>query len=398
MSDNVVQFPSGASGNEPPQKKPRKLPTAQQIWRLIGIVIFVLILVALYLFRDSLNFDQMGRSFANWNAQAEDNYGAHDFGTYSTNRYGLYDGGLAISGISGLELYDKDSDLAEKFGNSMGNPALNLGNKSILAYDIGGSNLVVASETMEELLTLSCDGQILDGDLSAKDALVYSVAGSGSKTVITVCNDKLEEIYKWYSATQYMPLCTVNSDGSAMAATSMGQTSGQFQSYLYFFDTSMAEVASTANLGNQSIFDIEFLSDSQIVAIGEDSAQFFSHEGELMGLYDYSGKTLDQFLYWDDGEVTLSLQSDVEGNLNHLITLSADGELVAEATVDGVVVNISAAGSYLAVLTTEKLEILRNDLTDYSIKDNVIGTTVALMQSDGSCILIGGGTAQLFLP
>lgn len=402
MSDNVVQFPNGGKSKEPAPKAqgkdPKKKPTIQQVWRLFGILIFVLLLLAGYLFRDYLNFDQLSRSFANWNAQAEDNYGAHSFGTYSSNRYSLYNGGLAISAISGLELYDEDSDLTEKFGASMSLPALNMGNKAILAYDIGGTNLVVANQNMEELLLLSLDGSILDGDLSSKDALVYAATTSGNKTVIIVCNDNMDEIYKWYSSTQYMPLCTVNSDGSMMAATAMSQSGGMFQTDAYLFDTSVAEVGTITSLGNQTIFDLEFLSDSRLVAIGGDSALFLDDAGNLLETHSYEGDSLEQFFYWDNGDVTLVLQNYAEGNANRLVTLDSAGNVIADTTVEGVVVNISCAGNYLAVLTTEKLQILRNDLTFYSEKSNVIGTTVALMQSDGSCILIGGGTAELFLP
>ncbi|MFI3313584.1 MAG: DUF5711 family protein [Eubacteriales bacterium] len=399
MSDNVVQFPNGAPRKNRPEKpsQPKKsiLPL---IWRLVGIVLFVLVAVGIYVYRDELNIDQLSRSFANLNAQAEDNFGAHNFGTHSTNRYTLYEGGLAVASVSGLELYDESSDLSEKIGNSMNNPAIYRGNKAVLAYDISGTNLAVADFNMEALAVLQIDGQILDADLSTKDSLVYSYANDANKTVITVCNDKMEEYFKWYSATRYMPLCTINEDGSLLAATALGQSGGVFQTDLCLFDTSSEDAVTTVALGNQTYFDLEFLKSGTIVAIGEDSAQFLDETGTTITTYDYVANELNQVSYWDSGDVTLCLQNYGEGNVNQLVTLNGNGDVVAETTVDGVVVNISNAGHYLAVLTTEWLWIFRDDLTVYGQTNQVIGTSAALMESDGSCILIGGGVAELFMP
>ena len=60
--------------------------------------------------------------------------------------------------------------------------------------------------------------------------------------------------------------------------------------------------------------------------------------------------------------------------------------------------DVSAAGSYLAVLTSSELTIYKSDLTVYASASNSWGARRVLMRADGSALLVTAESASLYLP
>ena len=62
------------------------------------------------------------------------------------------------------------------------------------------------------------------------------------------------------------------------------------------------------------------------------------------------------------------------------------------------VVDISAAGRYVAALYTDRLVVYNLALGVYASLSGTENIQNVLMRPDGSALLLGGSSAQLFLP
>lgn len=86
------------------------------------------------------------------------------------------------------------------------------------------------------------------------------------------------------------------------------------------------------------------------------------------------------------------------GNHCKVITVDQAGTELGSVAFDAQILDFSAAGSYLAVLTAEKLSIYTSTMQPYFEQTNSQSATNVLMRADGSAILLGGGRGETVLP
>ena len=207
---------------------------------------------------------------------------------------------------------------------------------------------------------------------------------------------RVVDVYK--RQTQYMPVCAISSGGAYLAAVALGQNNGAFESTATIFKTDETEVYSTLSLGNQLILDLKYLTQRELCAIGESNIQFFSVDGQLTGAYDLKDQYLKGYDMGANGFILLCVNQYRAGNRYSVVTIDTNGNEIANRYIGKEILDISACGNYVAVLTSEEVTIYNKSLEVYQAKENTDAASKVLMRSDGSAILIGGGKAKLYLP
>ena len=183
-----------------------------------------------------------------------------------------------------------------------------------------------------------------------------------------------------------------------MAAIGLGQSDGVFESSLLFFRTDAEELQTTVSLGSDLIYDVMFLDGNTVCAVGETGVQYVSMKGELLGMCSYEDRYLKDFDAGGDGFLTLSVNMYRAGNRYSLLTIDKQGQKIAELNIGQEILDLSACGRYLAVLTTEGLTIYTQDLTVYAETVETGNATAVVMRKDGSVLLLGGGQGRLYIP
>ena len=86
------------------------------------------------------------------------------------------------------------------------------------------------------------------------------------------------------------------------------------------------------------------------------------------------------------------------GSQARLVTVDDDGTVLGEVEVDHEVLNVSVAGKYVAVLYSDELVIYDKQLQPCARLTEVSAAKLVLMRQDGSAVLVGSGSASLYLP
>ena len=86
------------------------------------------------------------------------------------------------------------------------------------------------------------------------------------------------------------------------------------------------------------------------------------------------------------------------GTQNRLGTVGADGQELASQELDAEVTSLSAAGRYVALLTTDHVSIYDKQLMPVAALGEVSQAREVLMRGDGSAVLAGSTSASLYLP
>ena len=86
------------------------------------------------------------------------------------------------------------------------------------------------------------------------------------------------------------------------------------------------------------------------------------------------------------------------GNRYTVTTVGLDGSELGRLSANEQILDLSAAGKYLAILTSSTLSIYDQTLKEYDVSDNTTGATSVVMRADGTAILLANGHGTLYVP
>ena len=216
--------------------------------------------------------------------------------------------------------------------------------------------------------------------------------------MLYVYNSQQALIYRWLSSSQYFMRCTVSSGAKYAAAAALGQEDGMFQSSVVLFRTDSEEILRTIPIGNALIYDLHFLPGNTLCVLCEDALYFYDLDGQCLGSYAFEDAYLKDYTLDGNGFVTLVMNLYKAGNGYTALTVGYDGTVLGTLPISEQILDISASGKYLALLTSGTLSIYDQNLTEYDVSDNTTGASSAVMREDGSAILLANGHGTLYVP
>ena len=312
----------------------------------------------------------------------------------SANRYESFRSGLAIASTDGLQCFDADGAQIALVQSQFDTPALLCGDGIALGYGVGGSTVCTAHYSKGEQLNLTIPGTLIDADLSADGYICCASDQSGYKTVLNVLDPSGVQIYSWFSSTHFFSQCAVSSHGSAICAVALGVDNGRFASSAVSFATDRSEPVAEFSLGSDLIYDLAFVGDRTLCAVGETALRFFDIDGSRSAQYSYEGGELLRYDLGGDGFTAVVCNMNQAGSRYRISTVSAGGTELASLSLDETVQDISANGQYLAVLTASGLRVYDSRLRLCLREDDVGFATRVCVQRDGAALLIDGSTAR----
>lgn len=374
-------------------------------WSLIKriLVFFLLVLlvaggVAAYVFRDALNLDALQRYVRYLNVSEDSKTGRFVYDESNSNQYANLTGGLAVASITGLSLYDKDGAESAAIQASMSVPVLQTGNTLALSYDAGGYALEAAGQKRGAVLHVQSQKPILDADIAGDDSICYLSSESGYKSVLFVYNDEQALIYRWLSASQYFMRCAVSDGADYVAAAVLGQEDGMFQTSVALYRTDAEEVYRTIPIGNTLIYDLRFVSKDCLCVLSEHCLYFYDLEGQQQGSFSFGDSYLKDYTFDGSGFLTLVMNLYQAGNQYTVVTVDYAGNELGRVSPGEQILDVTAAGKYLAILTSNQLSIYDHTLKEYDVSDNTVSATNVVIRDDGSAIMLANGHGTLYVP
>ena len=186
-------------------------------------------------------------------------------------------------------------------------------------------------------------------------------------------------------------------DGGTVAAVTMGQEGTAFESQLQLYRVGQEEPLAALSLGNTTVLDMAH-SGQVVRALGEGSLSLAGADGGGVTSYSFADRFLKGYDLGGEDFSLVLLGRYRAGAANELLVIGDDGLLVSRLEPEGQVLDLSAAGRYFAVLTSQRLDVYTRDLTLYASLDNVQGARSVQLRDDGSALLSDGESAWLYLP
>lgn len=393
----IYEFQSGDVQEEQPRRVQPKKKRHRWLFLTLSVVL-VLSVVAVALLWDANSFDGLRRSIIYARAEKDETGCAtlYYYENDATSRFAALDGSLVTVAANQIRVLNERSDVLYQSNVQFMHPELTSGGDVAAAYDIGGTSLYVLDsrglrwqqETEGELISVTVNPH---GYVTA----VYN--RSGAKAAVTVWDDRGTPVFTFLSSQRFVMTAALGRDDRTLAAVTMGQENGSFQSFLVLYHTNSEKEVSTTAIGGGVTYDLMTMQGA-FCAVTEQGLHLMDENGRQQMTYSYGGQYLRRCVVGDSDWAALLLSRYKSGGYASIITVDADGNELGGCEVDGEVLDMSSAGRYVAVLFSDRLTIYDKYLTEIATLPDVSDSRAVLMRNDGSAVLAGGDSASLYLP
>ena len=378
---------------EPPKK--RRMLRKFLIFLLVLIAVLGLVLVAAW--RDGTGFDALRRYFAYGTEAVGGEKTVYRYDTDNTNRFArVGTGSLVILSDTSLRLLGPDGSEVWSANVKMNAPALGQGGGLAVAYDIGGTALYVLDETGPRL-ELTSDGPLVSANLNGSGMLAVTTQISGTKGHVDVYGADMQVLFAFNAHRRFVADACVTEDGSYLAAVTMGQADSVFISDLVIYDLTQEDPVADYAVPDGLVTAMTGRGD-RILTVTDTCLAVGNTAGKLLGTYSYNGEYLREYDLGGEDYTVLQLNRYQSGSVGRLVTVDDDGEEIASLDVAEEVRDVSACGRYLSVLYADRLVVYNRQLQAYATLHGPEHTREVLTRADGSVLMIGADSAELFLP
>ena len=392
-----MDFNLGNPQEEAP-KRVEKKPKKRRIILLSVLAAVVLLAVLAAVLWDANAFDGLRRRFIYAHAEKDENGCArlYDYSGDRAARFAGLEGSLLIASPSQIRLIgDKGSVLFEESVRFESCTVTQRGGLAAVC-DVGGSDVyVMNSRGLVRKVTV--EGQLLGATLNEKGYLALTVNDSGYKASVKVYDPEGQPVFDFHSADRFVMSAAVSRDCRCVMAVTLGEADGAFANRLVTYRLNSTEPNSKVDLSGGVVYDVGAVG-KQFCAVSEDALYFLSAGGELKKTWDYEGDVLRRCDLCGDGYAAVLLGHYKSGGTCRLVTLAEDGRQLGSREVDGDVVNLSAAGRYVAVLFSDHMTIYDKTLKELATLNEVSTVRQVMVRDDGSAVLAGLTSASLYLP
>ena len=396
-TQSIYDLPQGDLQEEQPRRLRQKKKPRKWLW-LTLIVLVVLGAVAAAVLWDANSFDGLRRSIIYARAE-KDETGCANLYYYendATSRFAAIDGSLVTVAANQVRLLDERSQVLYQNSVRFLHPDLVSGGGVAVAYDIGGTALY-ALDSKGLRWQQETEGELLAVTVNPHGYVTAVYNKSGAKAAVTVWDSNGAAVFTFQSAQRFVMTAALGQDDRTLAAVTMGQEDGKFQSFLVLYHTDSDKMVATTPVDGGVAYALETMQ-REFCAVTEQGLYLLDSGGELKASYSYGGQFLRRCVVGDGGWAALLLSRYKSGGYASLITVDGDGNELGGCDIDGEVLDISTAGRYVAVLFSDRLTIYDKYLTEVATLPDVSEVRAVLMRADGSAVLAGASGASLYLP
>lgn len=396
-TQSIYDLPQGDLQEEQPRRLRQKKKPRKWLWLTLTVLV-VLGAVAAAVLWDANSFDGLRRSIIYARAEKDETGCAklYYYENDATSRFAAIDGSLVTVAANQVRLLDERSQVLYQNSVRFLHPDLVSGGGVAVAYDIGGTALY-ALDSKGLRWQQETEGELLAVTVNPHGYVTAVYNKSGAKAAVTVWDSNGAAVFTFQSAQRFVMTAALGQDDRTLAAVTMGQEDGKFQSFLVLYHTDSDKMVATTPVDGGVAYALETLQ-REFCAVTEQGLYLLDSGGELKASYSYGGQFLRRCVVGDGGWAALLLSRYKSGGYASLITVDGDGNELGGCDIAGEVLDISTAGRYVAVLFSDRLTIYDKYLTEVATLPDVSEVRAVLMRADGSTVLAGASGASLYLP
>ena len=375
--------------------KSKRLPV-RNLPRLLILLAVVLVIVVLTTMEDGNHFASLRRWLMYGDSGTGQNY--YTYVADGNNRYAMLGENLLLANQNAIQLLQDDGTMLYNLSVSMTSPQISTGGGMAVVCDIRGTSLYLLDESgVRREMETSGGLRYYSARLNSSGWLAVTEEKNGYKASVSVYNSSGELVFSFDSYDSYISDALVTEDCRSVVAVGLNAQDGAFGSTLMIYDLSEAVLTASCPIRDGLPMDIACTGD-ELLALCDTRLAMADLEGNLFLDYPYGSLYLHDYAFGGKNFCALLLGKYQAGNICDLTTFDLKGEEIASLEITEEILDMSAAGEYLAVLYSDSLVIYTRDLQEHARLDGTDYAGHVIMNSDGTAMVIAGTAAWRFLP
>lgn len=361
------------------------------------LLLTVLGVVLAAAWRDGTGLDVLRRYFAYGRSQGDGSTG-YTYDASPKNRFAKLGDALIVLSDTSLVLLGGNGETLWSASVKMESPALSTAGERAVAYDVGGTELYVLDKTGLVYDKRAAETEpYIAAALNQSGDLAVTARKQNHKASVSVYDTQGNDLFAFNSSERFISGAYVTDDGKYLAAMTLGQSGGAFASGVVLYDLTDINPVASWVVGEGMCYDMGTVG-QRLSFVCDDGLYFSANARELSASYSYNGSYLREYDLHGEGYAVLLLNRYQSGSVGRLVTVGSDGQEIASLNVSDEILSVSASGRYIAVLYADKLVIYTPQLEQYASLNGTDYAREALMNSDGSALLLAAEQAVRFLP
>lgn len=324
---------------------------------------------------------------------------AYSYAADPANRYGLLDESLLVVGSNAVRILRSDGTVASEISPlGMESPQLSVGSRLASVCDAGGDTLYILDQAgLRQTLTTERGLCYYAARLNGSDYLAVTEQKSGYKARVSVYDSSGTMIFNFDSYDNYISDAIVTEDCRSVVAVSLSSQGGVFASRLLVYDLERAELVDSCPIRDGLVYDLASRGD-RVVSLCDTRLAITTLAGETLLDRSYGSLYLHDYALTGDDFCALLLGRYQAGNVCTLTTYGLDGSEIARLALTEEVLDMSAAGDYLAVLYGDSLVLYDRELQEHARLEGTGYAQQVQMEPNGTALVISGTSARRFMP
>lgn len=327
---------------------------------LLLLIMVTMALLFIFTNKDKINMDNFRRLLAkidigiSLGSEIDDTQ--IDFEYRENSVTSVYKDGIARLTGERLSIMDNRGTQFLNVLSGFEQPQLIANNKYVLAYDSGGTELIVTN-SFAVLFEKTFSDKIINASMNDSGYFAVVTQSDGYKSSVYVFNSKFEEIFKWDSLSRYIVDVEVAHNNDAIAVSTLYSEGETIMPQINYFEFSDENITWSVDFDETVSPAISCKSDGTICAIFEWGVCFIDNKGREKSRYQFEQNLVQNFDIDDEKYNAFVLSHSVSGN-STLVVLDNNGIMISSTEIDEYIKSVDVMGDKVALLSTNNVMAL----------------------------------------
>ena len=271
----------------------------------------------------------------------------------------------AVLGDNDVVVLSSSAKESLRVQHGYASPCLTTGKARLCIYNRGSTELQVLSRT-RSLFSKKFDKEILFASMSPGGVLAVATKSERYLAQVTVFNTGFQEIYTWYSASDYPSSVTFAQDNRRFAVVCPKAENGALGSVITLLDTRKSDVVCQISAPGSLAVKLKYLPGNELLVVYDNMCAVYNSEtGEEKARYSYDGRSLLYANAEKGKNMALVFGNESKTSLNEAVVLSSSLQEVCNVPY--------GKGIYGLVLTRDRLYLMGEASVDaYNLKGEAL--------------------------
>ncbi len=375
----------------------RSRSTIRYVRYLLLLIMVIVALIFLFANRDQINGDNFRRLIAKINIgisapSAED--GEVHFDTASGGATVVYKDGFAHATVEKLIITDKNGTEFQNTALGFRNPIISANSRYVLAYDSGGTGLMVA-DSFSVLFEKQMEDPIIVARMNADGSIAVVTEGDGYLAKVYVYDTSFHEVYRYRSLNRYILDAVVSADNKALAISCMNIDGADIVPEILYFKLSKEEVQWSVSFKEDACVRLSAKENGTICGLFDWGMVSLNKKGEEIGRYQFENQVL-QCYTMDDGSNNVFVVSAAENGDGTVVICNEKGKVQDTVMLNYYAEHLDYYKGRIAVLGNQKSgvynrsgKLLWEDAPERPTDIAFMGKNAVVVVSETKCVYNG---------